>query len=371
MSTPLFSEDGKMIGMWGGGIDLEFLTSYLDTFRDKNMSIILVDNNDIVIADANDVNYHEKAPDDLLRFQSNENTHFYDSDLNTHVFHIIIKLQTKEWSLFATVIDDDFLIVEKQKKVEAYTLLGLMQIFLVVITFFVFRNIKKNHQLTQKLQENQEQVIKQERLSAIGELSARIAHDIKNPLSNIKLSKDLLDRKISDETLKPYFEKIDKNIFRISHQVDDVLDFLKKNPMKKQEINIRTLVDNSISSMQIPKNISIDVSECTFKTNVDQIKMERVFSNLLLNSIQAIGNGNGKISISINETDYQCCIIVQDSGGGINSKIKNKIFEPLFTTKMNGTGLGLATVKNIIEMHNGSITVDTDPTRFTIKIPKY
>ena len=141
--------------------------------------------------------------------------------------------------------------------------------------------------------------------------------------------------------------------------------------MKKQEINIRTLVDNSISSMQIPKNISIDVSECTFKTNVDQIKMERVFSNLLLNSIQAIGNGNGKISISINETDYQCCIIVQDSGGGIDSKIKNKIFEPLFTTKMNGTGLGLATVKNIIEMHNGSITVDTDPTRFTIKIPKY
>jgi len=99
--------------------------------------------------------------------------------------------------------------------------------------------------------------------------------------------------------------------------------------------------------------------------------MERVFSNLLLNSIQAIGDKNGKISIIINEIDYQCCIIIQDSGAGIDSKIRNKIFDPLFTTKMNGTGLGLATVKNIIEMHNGSITVDTDPTRFIIKIPKY
>jgi hypothetical protein len=97
MSTPLFSESGDLIGMWGGGIDLEFLISYLDSFRDKNISIILVDNNDIVIADIPDVNYHEKASDSLLRFQLNENTHFYDYDSNTHVFHSIIKLQTKEW----------------------------------------------------------------------------------------------------------------------------------------------------------------------------------------------------------------------------------------------------------------------------------
>ncbi len=259
----------------------------------------------------------------------------------------------------------------KQKKIEAYVLLGLMQIFLIIITFFVFKNVKKNHQLTQSLQQNQNELIKSERLSAIGELSAKIAHDIRNPLNNIKLSLDLLDKKTSDEKLKGYFDKIDDNIFRISHQVNDVLNFLNKNELKKDGINIRNLINNSIQDIPIPENISLEISESKFKVNVDSVQMQRAFTNLILNSVQAIGHKQGKITISIEEKDSMCYITIEDSGPGMDSENIDKIFEPLFTTKQHGTGLGLATVKNIVEMHNGTIDVELNPTRFIIKIPKY
>ena len=371
ISTQLYSEGGDLIGMWGGGMDLEFLTLYLDGFRDKNTSITLVDNNEIVIVDTDDATYHGTASQDLLKFATDANVYSYDSDLGLHVFHTTVKLQTKEWSLFATIFEENFLVDAKQKKIEAYTLLGLMQIFLIVITFFVFKNVKKNHQLTQSLQQNQNELIKSERLSAIGELSAKIAHDIRNPLNNIKLSLDLLDKKTSDEKLKGYFDKIDDNIFRISHQVNDVLNFLNKNEIKKDGINIRNLINNSIQDIPIPENISLEFSESTFKVNVDSVQMQRAFTNLILNSVQAIGNKKGKITISIEEKDSMCHITIEDSGPGMDSENIDKIFEPLFTTKQHGTGLGLATVKNIVELHKGTIEVKLNPTRFIIKIPKY
>ena len=237
-----------------------------------------------------------------------------------------------------------------------YILIGVTGSISLISFYFIKKQFLKREEL--------------QKLSIIGELSARIAHDIRNPLNNIKLSADLVSRKNSDEKLKPYFETIDKNISRITHQVKDVLDFLRKNPIKKEPVNIKVLIDNVIDSMQIPANISIDVSECSFNANVDKIMMESAFSNLILNSIQKIGDKNGKITVSIKEKDSQYSITIEDSGEGIDSKIIDKIFDPLFSTKMEGTGLGLASVKTIIEAHGGTIYVKNNPTTFTITLPK-
>ncbi len=237
-----------------------------------------------------------------------------------------------------------------------YILIGVTGSISLISFYFIKKQFLKREEL--------------QKLSIIGELSARIAHDIRNPLNNIKLSADLVSRKNSDEKLKPYFETIDKNISRISHQVKDVLDFLRKNQIKKEPVNIKVLIDNVIDSMQIPANISIDVSECSFNANVDKIMMESAFSNLILNSIQKIGDKNGKITVSIKEKDSQYSITIEDSGEGIDSKIIDKIFDPLFSTKMEGTGLGLASVKTIIEAHGGTIYVKNNPTTFTITLPK-
>jgi signal transduction histidine kinase len=101
----------------------------------------------------------------------------------------------------------------------------------------------------------------------------------------------------------------------------------------------------------------------------DAEKIEVAIANLLTNSIQAM-DGEGTINIRVNDYDKFYIIEIEDSGPGIPEEILSKIFDPLFTTKPKGTGLGLATVKNIVEQHGGSIYVKNKPTIFTISLPK-
>ncbi|MFB5607405.1 MAG: ATP-binding protein [Candidatus Nitrosomaritimum yanchengensis] len=373
ISTPLFSQEGNIIGMWGGGIDLEFLTSYLHNLQDKSTSVILIDNNDIVIADTRDFDYHGKAPQSLLISESTQSGYSFDKELDSHVFHTSIKIKNKEWPLYATIAEDNFLLVGKQKKLEAYTLLISMQVFIVIITIFVWKNVRKNYKLTQALQENQDKLIKQEKLSAIGKLSARFAHDIRNPLSNIRMAVDMVQKNkqiTSDSTINDKFEIISTNLDRISHQVNDVLDFVRTPKLEKKEIQLLSCLKESLSTIKIPKNIKIIIPNNDTKIIADSNHLQIVFKNLILNSLQAIGNEEGNITIRFDEKNEHIKIEIEDSGKGFPEEETSNIFEPLTTTKQNGIGLGLASCKTIIENHGGTITARNDPTRFTIRLPK-
>jgi len=219
-----------------------------------------------------------------------------------------------------------------------------------------------------------QEVLKSERLSAIGELSGRLAHDLRNPLSVMKMSVDMIkqtsaDSKISDETVTKRINLIEKSIDRISHQVDDVLGYVRNSPLELSEIFVYELVKSSIEKINVPDDIEIIVSKNKIKINCDTDKLDAVFINLLVNSIQALPEG-GKIEIKINEEDYMVVLQFIDFGAGISDNNLDKVFEPLFTTKQKGTGLGLASCKNIIEQHQGEISVKNNPTTFTIKLPK-
>ena len=111
------------------------------------------------------------------------------------------------------------------------------------------------------------------------------------------------------------------------------------------------------------------ISNHKLNIECDPIKLDAVFINLVVNSIQALHEG-GTIEIKISEKDNLAILEFIDSGEGINQEDLDKVFEPLFTTKQKGTGLGLASCKNIIEQHNGEITVKNNPTTFTIILPK-
>ena len=373
ISSPLFSQGGDLIGMWGGGIDLEFLTSYLHKLQDNSTSVILVDNNDLIIADTRDFNYHGLAPNHLLLSESTQKGYSFDHDLDLHVFYTTIKLKNKEWPLFATIPENDFLLVGKEKKLEAYSLLSLMQVFIVIITIYVFKNVKRNYQLTQTLRENQDKIIKQEKLSTIGELSARFAHDIRNPLSNIKMAVDMLQRNkeiTNNDYAKDKLQVVSVNLDRISHQVNDVLDFIRTPKLEKKEINLLSCLKESLSTMNIPQNIKIKLPDNDVKLIGDDYHLQIVFKNLILNAVQAIGKEIGNIIIGFIEEDKHIIIEVQDSGDGFLTLNTSEIFEPLSTTKQNGIGLGLVSCKAIIEKHDGTITVRKNPTVFIIRLPK-
>lgn len=269
-----------------------------------------------------------------------------------------------------------------------YVVLGIIVMIAIfsAIIFTINKNIQqfvkmqtneleeqRNH-LEEIVNEKTQNLLKAERLSTIGELSGRLAHDLRNPLSVIKISVDLLkqhpaDAKISDSIITKRLELIETSVERISHQVDDVLDYVRHSPLKLSTISLRETILGSIDKISIPHNIKIIISDSDVTVNCDQIKIDAVFINIILNSIQAMPEG-GTIEIQIKSNKDDVVIDFIDSGPGIPFEILDKIFEPLFTTKQKGTGLGLASCKNIVELHGGKISVKNKPTTFTIRLPK-
>lgn len=236
------------------------------------------------------------------------------------------------------------------------------------------KNLKKEKlRLENEIRDKTRKLVQAERLSAIGELASRLAHDLKNPLSVIKATVQLIRHTNQgiDELTKKRIELIEGSIYRMTHQVDGVLDFVKATPIKKKPYSLNEIIMSAIQTLLVPQNITINVPKADIILQCDPQKLIVVFANLILNSIQAIENEKGTINIRTKKQQDSILIRVEDTGGGIPQDIIGKIFDPLFTTKQEGTGLGLASVKNIVEQHGGKITVNTNPTVFSITLPFY
>jgi len=233
------------------------------------------------------------------------------------------------------------------------------------------KSLKKLIETEKKLAESHAKM-KNERLGAIGQLSASMAHDLKNPLATIKTSATIIQKQTinTDPEIEKAMQRMNRAIFRMSHQIDDVLNFVRITPLNLSEKKISDIINESIDSLEIPNNIKLKIQNSDFTILCDAKKLETVFTNIILNAIQAIGNLEGSVDIKskINKDDIE--IKVSDSGPNIPSEILDRLFEPLFTTKEKGTGLGLSSCKNIIEQHGGTISVHNNPTTFTIILPK-
>jgi len=214
-------------------------------------------------------------------------------------------------------------------------------------------------------------LIKSQKMAIIGELTSRLAHDLRNPLSVIKTAHGIMKEKPKMDVKQrlEYNARIDRALLRIIHLVNDVLGFVRVTDLDLNESSVQSLIDSAIDSIDVPKQIEIIKPTDDFKINCDFRKLEAVFANLLTNSIQAIEK-EGKIELRLSSDNDSIKLEIEDTGSGIPKSIMPKIFDPLFTTKANGTGLGLAICKTIIEQHGGTITVKSNPTTFTIILPK-
>ncbi|WP_100183140.1 sensor histidine kinase [Candidatus Nitrosotenuis aquarius] len=230
-------------------------------------------------------------------------------------------------------------------------------------------SLKKLFETEKKLSEANAR-IKNERLTAIGELSASMAHDMKNPLGTIRTGMDIIKRNVgSNPEIDTVIQRMDRAVSRMSHQVEDVLNYLRKTPLLIKPASIRSIIKSAIQSLEVPKEVQISIEGQDITIDCDEKKMEILFINLILNSIQATDQDKGKITIKIKQNNNNAIIEIEDNGPGIEEKIIPDVFKPLVTTKQKGTGLGLASCKNIVEQHNGSISFQNDPTIFTITIP--
>ncbi len=227
--------------------------------------------------------------------------------------------------------------------------------------------------LESEIRQKTDKLIQAERMSAIGELASRLAHDLKNPLSAIKGTVQLIKRndKDLDDLTRKRVELIESSIFRMTHQIDGVLEFVRTTPLKKKPASLNEIIISALHTLMIPVNITINFPKDDIVFLCDSQKLQIVFGNLILNSIQAIGNNKGTINIRAKKQQDHITVKIEDSGLGISDVVADKIFDPLFTTKQEGTGLGLACCRNIVEQHKGEIGVTGNPTVFLIVLPLF
>lgn len=376
ISTPIFSEDGNIIGMWGGSLDIEYLTEFLESVKTKNSSMLLIDENMITIANTENFKIHEEVKDErIIELLNNWSSYLpYENKDGTYYFVSNIEIGTKSWKLITMISENDLIPPLTSQRNNNYLLIVLMGIFISLSEYLLFVFLKKNFQLNIDIKENRKMLMKQERLAAIGELASRISHDIRNPLSNIRMALKLLenesDSKLSDDNIKEKLLIANKNIDRIEHQIENVLEYVKNKQIVREHVSLSPCLEESTRLLHIPENIKINSEKSNLKIFVDPIQIQVVCNNILINAIQAIGKQNGEITIRFSEDQEFVRIEIQNSGPSIPEDIIDNIFDPLITTKEIGTGLGLASCKRIIESHGGTISVKNNPTTFTIKLPK-
>jgi signal transduction histidine kinase len=233
------------------------------------------------------------------------------------------------------------------------------------------------NQMTRELKTSRDRLVQSERLAAVGQLSAGIAHEIRNPLTSMKMTIQLLKRKLNDETVEESLQVVLDEINRLEIIVNGILDFARPMELTLEKANIANVIDEVIKLMKpnlTHKKIEIIEEiegQSISETMIDINKMKQVFMNIILNSIQAMPNG-GDLKVHCEQDNEAIKIEISDSGEGMSKDISDRVFEPFFSAKSGGTGLGLTNAKRIIELHKGEVFIDSikdKGTKVTLILP--
>lgn len=225
----------------------------------------------------------------------------------------------------------------------------------------------------------EEQMRRAEKLAAVGQLSAGIAHEINNPLGGIRLCfNNLMTTSMDEETSKTHIEVINSGLARIQDIIRQLLDFSKLSSLNISEVSVKKMIEDVLRLTDYlisKKGIAVVMNQFQNMPHVqvDLNKMEQVFLNIILNAVHAMDSGTGTLTIETSSDNGYCDIRFADNGSGIPDDVMPYIFDPFFTTKSvgDGTGLGLSVSKSIVEQHNGRIMVENfeKGARFTVRLP--
>ena len=238
--------------------------------------------------------------------------------------------------------------------------------------------------MLQQLQESARQLAQSERESAWREMAKQVAHEIKNPLTPMKLSVQHLQRTLGpedenfEERLNRFAQTLVEQIDTLSAIASEFSDFAKMPKASNEAVNIAAVLESAVDLYKEESGATIELkNEIGSQPTVfaDAKQLGRCFQNLIKNSLQAIPDDrNGHICVTLANGNREIRVAIQDNGTGIPEHMRDKIFEPNFTTKSSGMGLGLAMVRGMIENANGHIAFETEEgkgTTFTVTLPQH
>jgi PAS domain S-box-containing protein len=239
---------------------------------------------------------------------------------------------------------------------------------------------EKVKERTRELEESQKQLLKSEKLAAIGEVATMVGHDLRNPLQSIENATYYLNNELLrlsptipiPQKVMEMLQVITDSVNYADRIIRDLQDFsaMKRPVLKKADVN--AIVKETLSQVETPANVEL-ITELGHlpKIKVDKDMIKRVFLNLALNGIQAMENG-GTLKVSTKKTKGFVEVSFKDTGVGISRENIEKLFTPFFTTKAKGLGMGLAICKKFVDAHSGTIEVESEEgkgTTFTVRLP--
>jgi signal transduction histidine kinase len=231
---------------------------------------------------------------------------------------------------------------------------------------------------TRELQEAQEQLIRQEKLAVLGQMAGSVAHELRNPLGILSNSAYFLKMALpdDDETVQEHLEIISAEIRKSDKIISDLLSFSRTRPAEsaeREEVAVAVMITQVLAEQPPPAQVAVStqIAPDLPAVFVDSQQIRQVLTNLASNAYQAMPDG-GKLTIKAQTDADEVVIAVSDTGVGIPPENINKLFEPLFTTKAKGIGLGLAVSKNLVEANDGTISIESEAGKgstFTITLP--
>ena len=235
-------------------------------------------------------------------------------------------------------------------------------------------------QREEDLKRKEDELFQSKKLAAIGTLASGVAHELNNPLNNIYISAQVLQRE-AGKKVSPFIKEILNDIIsqsiRVKGIVSDLLEFARGREPQLRGVELNNLITGAYKSLGYSMNLNnikfvLDSDPNGVVIYADPEQMERVFINIFTNAFDAM-NGKGRLTVKAEQEGEMVRIKISDTGSGMSNEGKERVFEPFYTTKDKGTGLGLAIVFNIMRKHNGKISVESEEgkgTTFTIVLPK-
>jgi PAS domain S-box-containing protein len=242
---------------------------------------------------------------------------------------------------------------------------------------------------TQELRDAHEQLVRREKLAVLGQLAGGVAHDLRNPLGAISNAAYFLNMVLQDPKpeVKEALEIMDKELETSERIISGLLDFARTKPPTLREVDVNDLVADALPHADVLENVEVvwQLEEALPVLLADPDQLVRVFGNLMLNAAQAMPDGGtltvrtaldrgmGRQGDDLPISPSPCLrVSISDTGEGISEENMGKLFEPLFTTKAKGIGLGLALCKTLAEANGGSIEVESEVGKgstFTVRLP--
>ncbi len=224
----------------------------------------------------------------------------------------------------------------------------------------------------------QVRLIQSEKLASLGQMAAGVAHEIRNPLGSIRMCLKLLKEDGVGREVQDLLENIEEAITSMETIVNELLDYTRDIKLQVDEFNVADVLRGALAQLEEQikeKRIKVEMLDGIHPVyaKLDGVRMKQVFVNLIKNAIDSVPAGEGRVLIFLEENHDQVIVTIEDNGEGMDEERLKNAFQPFFTTKAQGVGLGLPIVKRIIELHGGEVSLESSPgegTRVRVIVPK-